>query len=105
MQLLLEEIESRCHTVFRQLARGEDAPPALRLRLEGLLEAARLVGAADEGALDALISRCYAEAWQRELEADHGPDWRSFYPFPQLPAFALRAPVFPSTGLGGAAQD
>ena len=48
-------------------------------------------------AVDAAMDACYREAFGRALAEDFGADWRDFYPFPQIPAVARRAPVFPST--------
>ena len=92
---LLQELEVRWRTMFTALAAGSDVPPAQRLRTEGMMEAAVLGGAAED-ALDVAMDACYRQARGRRLEADFGPDWRSFYPFPAIPAVGLRAPVHPS---------
>lgn len=93
---LLQELEARWQRMFGALATGSDVPPALRLRTEGMMEAA-VLGGAREDALDAAMDDCYRRAWGRGLEADFGPDWRAFYPFPLIPAVGQRAPVRPST--------
>ena len=93
---LLHELEIRWRRMFDALAAGSDVPPAQRLRAEGMMEAA-VLGGAREDALDAAMDDCYRLAWGRRLEADFGPDWRAFYPFPLIPAVGLRAPVHPST--------
>ncbi len=97
MDALLEEIRTRLRQLLDGLARGDDAPPGQRLRLEGLQEAAVLVGAATPLQLDAELERVYREVFGRELTRDFGADWREFYPFPQVPAVGRRAPVHPST--------
>jgi hypothetical protein len=94
---LLHELEQRWQRMFSALAAGSDVPPAQRLRTEGLMEAAVLCGAREREALDAAMDACYRQARGRGLEADFGPDWRAFYPFPVIPAVGLRAPVHPST--------
>ncbi|RLQ22327.1 hypothetical protein DWB85_08590 [Seongchinamella sediminis] len=82
--------------MFAALARGEDLPPGQRLRAEGLAEAAVLLGASS-AALDEQMDKCYQAAFGRSLAEDFGADWRSLGPFPENPAMARRAPVYPST--------
>ena len=94
---LLHTLEQRWQEMFRALAAGGDVPPAQRLRTEGLMEAAVLCGARESEALDAAMDACYRQAWGHGLEADFGPEWRRFHPFPVIPAVGLRAPVHPST--------
>lgn len=93
---LLQELQLRWQRMFEALAAGSDVPPAQRLRTEGMMEAA-VLGGARESALDAAMDDCYRRAWGHRLEADFGPQWRNFYPFPLIPAVGLRAPVHPST--------
>ena len=93
---LLQELQIRWQRMFDALAAGSDVPPAQRLRAEGMMEAA-VLGGAQEDVLDAAMDACYRHAWGRRLKADFGPNWRSFYPFPVIPAVGLRAPVHPST--------
>jgi hypothetical protein len=81
--------------MFTALAAGSDVTPAQRLRAEGMMEAA-VLGGAGEDELDMAMDACYRQARGRRLEADFGPGWRSFYPFPVIPAVGLRAPVQPS---------
>ena len=83
--------------MFTSLAAGDDVPPSLRLRAEGLMEAAVLTGAATEEKLDSVMEDCYQQAFGHTIEADFGADWRDFYPFPQIPAMGRRAPVYPGT--------
>lgn len=97
MEQLLEEIERRWRAMFAALAAGEDLPPGERLRAEGMMEAAVLVGAATADALLERMARCYAEVSEQTLAQALGEDWREVFPFPQVPAMAQRAPVYPST--------
>ena len=83
--------------MFTALAAGDDVPPSLRLRAEGLMEAALLTGLASPEEVDASMDDCYRQAFGQGLAEDFGEDWRGFYPFPQIPAMGLRAPVYPST--------
>ena len=97
MEKLIEELKHRWTSMFTSLAAGDDVPPSLRLRAEGLMEAAVLTGAATEEELDGVMEGCYQQAFGHTIEADFGADWRDFYPFPQIPAMGRRAPVYPGT--------
>lgn len=97
MNLIVVELEKRWEDMFAALAAGDDLPPVQRLRAEGLMEAAVLAGEASEEQVTESMGRCYQAACGRTLEQDFGGDWRDFYPFPQIPAVARRAPVYPST--------
>lgn len=97
MHKLIDSIDQRLQALLSQLGAGLDAPPGQRLRLEGMMEAAVLAEIASEAELRALLEARYREAFGRTLEDDLGEGWRSFFPFPQVPAMARRAPVFPST--------
>jgi len=97
MSKLLNELEGRWKQMFTALAAGDDVPPSLRLRAEGLMEAALLTGQASAEKIDAGMDDCYRQAFGQSLAEDFGDDWRGFYPFPQIPAMGRRAPVYPST--------
>lgn len=97
MHLLVETLQDRWQQMFQALARGEDLPPGSRLRAEGMAEAAVLVGAASESALDREMDCIFRAAFDRTLAEQFGEDWRSFFPFPEIPAVSRRAPVYPST--------
>ncbi len=97
MRGVLQELEKRWRDMFQALAGGEDLPPGRRLRAEGMMEAAVIAGAASSEELDRAMDRCYQDAFGRELAADFGEDWRDFHRFPEIPAVARRAPVFPGT--------
>ncbi|MDX1733077.1 MAG: hypothetical protein R3228_01880 [Halioglobus sp.] len=92
----MAELGLRWRTMFGALAAGEDVSPALRLRTEGMMEAALLLGT-DRGRLVAAMCECYRAAFGRSIEDDFGDDWEAFFPFPQIPAMARRAPVYPTT--------
>jgi hypothetical protein len=97
MNSLLTEIQSRWQQLFAALAGGEDAPPSLRLRTEGMMEAAILGGEITQATMHEQMDRCYRASFGRGLTEDFGIQWQSFYPFPQIPAVGRRAPVYPST--------
>ena len=98
MNIIVEELSRRWRTMFSQLQRGDDLPPGTRLRAEGMMEAASLSGMATAAELQALMAVHYEEVMGTPLDKEFGPDWCEFFPFPQIPAVARRAPVFPSTG-------
>ncbi len=83
--------------MFAALAAGDDVPPALRLRAEGMMESALLIQVATLEEIDDALAQCYRLAFGRPVAEDFGVDWREFYPFPQIPAMGRRAPVYPST--------
>ena len=83
--------------MFAALAGGGDAPPALRLRAEGMMEALVLLDVATAIDLTAIMDERYQTAFGRTIAEDFGEDWQEFYPFPQIPAMGKRAPVYPST--------
>ncbi len=97
MNTLLREIELRLDALFAQLAEGFDAPPAQRLRLEGLLEAAALLEIASQAELEAVLTDRYFAVFCRSPAEDFGAHWQRLFPFPQIPAMQQRAPVVPST--------
>lgn len=97
MHLLEAELEQRWTAMFSALAAGDDVPPTQRLRAEGIMEAAVLLGIASSDALSGTMDRAYQSAFGRSLGEDFGDDWQDFFPFPQIPAMAARAPVYPST--------
>ena len=83
--------------MFAALASGDDVSPAQRLRTEGMMESAVLIAIATPGELVDAMERCYQAAYGRGISDDFGADWQEFFPFPQIPAMAQRAPVYPST--------
>ncbi len=97
MDTVQDELRRRWLQMFTALANGEDLSPGRRLRAEGMAEAAVLFGLASEAGLDALMDQCYQDAFGRALADDFGDDWRALAPFPENPAVARRAPVYPST--------
>ena len=93
----MAELKRRWHQLFTTLYEGGEAPPAQRLRTEGMMETLCLLGVAREETLLAAMSECYQSVYGESLAQRWGDDWASLFPFPQLPAFGQRAPVFPST--------
>lgn len=96
MNDLITEIETRLATALERLAAGDDLPPSLRLRLEGLCEAAVIVGAVDAQEIDALVEAQMKSLRGVDLRDALGADWRAMHPFPELPVYMDRAPVSPS---------
>ncbi len=94
---LMTELRQRWRSMFDDLAGGADVPPTRRLRAEGMMEAARLLGIASEEELVSAMDACYLEAFGRSFADDLGAEWRQFHPFPEIPAMGARAPVYPGT--------
>ena len=97
MSGLVAELERRLRDALQRLAQGDDLPPSHQLRLEGLCEAAVLAGLATPEELDARFIALHREIRGTDPGAPGGGDWRNDHPFPELPLFARRAPVSPST--------
>ncbi|PLW68366.1 hypothetical protein [Pseudohalioglobus lutimaris] len=97
MQVILDELERRWLAMFVALAGGDDLPPGQRLRAEGMMEAVVLAGGVTEDELTSAMNASFSAAFGQSLAAAFGEDWRLFYPFPEIPAVARRAPVYPST--------
>ena len=97
MSALMDEVTRRWNELFRQLAAGDDAPPSQRLRLEGLMEALVITGECAPDEVQATMAEHYQAVFGHGIEQAIGDDWARFCPFPQIPAFMQRAPVYPST--------
>ena len=97
MNALLTELEARWHNIFSTLKSGGDVAPGLRLRTEGVMEAAVLRGEATPETIGNAMDACYIEVYGCPIAQDFGDNWRVFFPFPQIPAMGNRAPVYPST--------
>ena len=94
MSTLLTELEVRCQSIFATLKAGGDVAPGLRLRTEGLMEAAVLTGESTQDALTSAMGACYLEVYGCSIAQDFDDNWRVFFPFPQIPAMGVRAPVY-----------
>jgi hypothetical protein len=97
MNPLREELERRWQQMLERAVAGDDLPPALRLRAEGLMEALVLTGAEEPATLSAAMADAWQEALGEPLAATLGEDWESVHPFPAIPFYQARAPVVPST--------
>ena len=97
IQTGLDELERRWRHIFATLSAGGEIAPALRLRAEGFMEALVLLGLATPEDLQARMAFCYSSEFGESLEQDWGEAWSELFPFPQIPGFGQRAPVFPST--------
>jgi hypothetical protein len=86
-------LETRWRQVFEHLRDGLDVPPGLRLRTEGAMEALAELGLVGAEEQQQRLADCY-----RDVLGEPPPaDWQRLFPFPQLPGFMARAPVYPST--------
>jgi hypothetical protein len=97
MSPLLAEVHTRWRQIFTALQSGDDLPPAQQLRTEGLMESVVLTGELTADELRGQMADVYGEVYGRPMSHSFGADWETFYPFPQIPAAASRAPVYPST--------
>jgi len=97
MDALQTELERRWRLMFAALTAGDDVPPAMRLRTEGMMEAAVLLQCAAPAELQQAMDDVYRAACGQGIAAQFGDDWQDFFVFPQIPAMGRRAPVYPST--------
>lgn len=93
LDIALVELDRRWRTIFETLEAGGEVSPSLRLRTEGVMEAVVALGLTSEAALQEAMASCYSECFGEALPGD----WRELFPFPQVPGFGRRAPVYPST--------
>jgi hypothetical protein len=87
------ELEGRWRHIFSTLHGGGEIPPGQRLRAEGFMEAVVLLELSTEAAVQDALEHCYRDIFGEPLRRD----WRELFPFPQIPGFGQRAPVYPST--------
>ncbi len=97
MDVLNTELQQRWNQQFADLVAGDDVPPTIRLRTEGMMEAVVLAGIATEDEVVLAMEQCYAEIFGASISDTYGGQWRTYFPFPQIPAMGARAPVYPST--------
>ena len=97
MDKIITELQRRWSAMYAALEQGEDVAPATGLRTEGMMEAAVLAGIASPDELDRQLEDCFRQISGRSLAAAFGDEWRRFHPFPELPLWMRRAPVYPST--------
>lgn len=93
----LDELERRWRQIFGVLHAGGEVPPAVRLRAEGMMETLVLLGLSSPPDLQSAMAACYSEVFGTTLEQAWGRQWQDLFPFPQIPGFGQRAPVYPST--------
>jgi hypothetical protein len=97
MSTLIKELTSRWRQIFIALSVGKDVSPGLRLRTEGIMEAVILLEEGSPEELQKLMDSAYSDVFGVSLAKNLGTDWQEFFAFPQIPAMAIRAPVYPST--------
>ena len=93
IELALQHLQHCWRTIFTRLQRGGEVPPSQRLRAEGMMQMLVVLELATAEQLQAALADCYLECYRQALP----PDWTELFPFPQIPGFGLRAPVYPST--------
>jgi hypothetical protein len=92
-ELALEHLLARWHAIFTCLQQGGEVPPSQRLRAEGMMQILVELEMASAQQLQAAMAACYLRCYGQALPAD----WADLFPFPQIPGFGVRAPVYPST--------
>lgn len=93
----LESLQQRYRDIFATLQAGGEVAPSQRLRAEGMMETLVLLELSSDEELQDLMQGCYEQEFGISLAAQWGEDWRELFPFPQIPGFGRRAPVYPST--------
>ena len=89
----METLEQCWRAIFTCLVRGGEIAPSQRLRAEGMMQLLVEMEIATESQLQIALASCYLECFGEPLPAD----WEELFPFPQIPGFGVRAPVYPST--------
>ena len=92
-----EELERRWGIIFATLNGGGEVAPSIRLRAEGMMETLALLGEASVQELQSAMADCYLREYGVSLQQQWGEEWPELFPFPQIPGFGQRAPVYPST--------
>ena len=92
---VLNDLQQRWRAIFGALAGGGEVPPTQRLRTEGMMETLVMLNFYTEQELQAEMAACYRDCYGAPLENG----WQEWFPFPQIPGFGTRAPVYPSTSL------
>lgn len=87
------EVAQRWQDMLAAVAAGDDIPPGLRWRTEGMMEALVLLGVRSGDELQQAMADAYRQSLGRSLESDLGADWQCGHPFPEIPFFMRRAPV------------
>ncbi len=87
------EVTQRWQAMLEAIAAGDDIPPGLRWRTEGMMEALVLLGVRSSDELQQAMADAYRQSLGRSLEDDLGAEWQCGHPFPQIPFFMCRAPV------------
>jgi hypothetical protein len=91
------ELERRWRHIFATLNAGGEVAPAVRLRAEGMMETLVLLDLSSAQELQGAMAECYREEFGVTLETAWGRQWQELFPFPQIPGYGQRAPVYPST--------
>ncbi len=93
----MSELEQRWQHMFSTLKAGGEIPPTFRLRTEGMMETLCLLDLVDAQRQTLAMEACYLAVYGTSLTDGWGESWQQLFPFPQIPAFGQRAPVYPST--------
>jgi hypothetical protein len=92
-EFALQYLRRSWREIFTTLHEGGEVPPSQRLRAEGMMQLLVVLEMAAAAELQTALAVCYQQCYGQELPQD----WIDLFPFPQIPGFGLRAPVYPST--------
>ena len=96
------ELRARLAYLLRSLAAGDDAPPALRFKAEGIAEAGLALGLVDAAELAALLDAIYREGCGAPIAALFAYAAADCIDVARtrvtLPFAMCRAPVYPGRG-------
>ena len=100
-QAFFAQLDSRLETLIQSVHDGRDAPPMERYRVEGLMQAAIVLGLADAAALYQRMDELHERVVGQRI-ADYYADGMDYQPAPDatsvtIPLWMARAPVKPST--------
>ena len=94
---LKDELRGRWKHIFEAVVRGDDISLATRLRAEGLMEAAAILKIWEKDDQLRELKLTYCRVFGRGFEESFGFEWELLHPFPEIPVYVERAPVYPST--------
>ncbi len=97
MDKLTAVLEQRISQIYELLHEGGNPSPAERFRLEGLMEAAEIMGLLSRQEIWAKVETVYHRVYQIDLTDSYGQRWQDSFPFPSIPLSGIRAPVYPTT--------
>jgi len=93
---LIAVLEQRISQIYEILHEGGNPSPAERYRLEGLMEAAEIMGLLSRQEIWTKVESAYHRVYQADLIDSYGQSWQDCFSFPSIPLNGIRAPVYPA---------